>query len=145
MGGKKELTDALIIREVKYLLRNGNQTRESFNHYDINNRSEFGHWEGDTIVCKDNLQCLFTLVERVTRFGIIKKIKTKSPACILNAMQQIKYEVGDLMFGRIFKSITFDNGVEFNCHKEIEEMDVKVFFTHPYSSYERVQTKTLME
>jgi len=104
---------------------------------DINKRSEFGHWEGDTIVCKDNLQCLFTLVERVTRFGIIKKIKTKSPACVLKAMQQIKYEVGDLMFGRIFKSITFDNGVEFNCHKEIEEMGVKVYFTHPYSSYER--------
>ena len=44
---------------------------------------------------------------------------------------------GDLMFGRIFKSITFDNGVEFNCHKEIETMRVKVYFTHPYSSYER--------
>lgn len=103
----------------------------------INDRSELGHWEGDTIVCKGNLQCLFTLVERVTRFGIIKKIKTKSPACILKAIQQIKYEVGDLMFNRIFKSITFDNGVEFNGFKEMEEMGVKVFFTHPYSSYER--------
>ena len=30
MGGKKELTDALI-GEVKYLLRNENQTKESFN------------------------------------------------------------------------------------------------------------------
>ena len=49
------------------------------------------------------------------------------------------------MFNRIFKSITFDNGVEFNCHKEIEEMGVKVYFTHPYSSYERgSQMKTLM-
>ena len=41
------------------------------------------------------------------------------------------------MFNWIFKSITFDNGVEFNCHREIEEMGVKVFFTHLCSSYER--------
>ena len=31
MGGKNELTDALI-REVKCLLRNENQRRENFNH-----------------------------------------------------------------------------------------------------------------
>ena len=37
MGGKKELTDALI-REVKYLLRNENQTRESFNHLTLPER-----------------------------------------------------------------------------------------------------------
>ena len=41
------------------------------------------------------------------------------------------------MFGRIFKSITFDNGVEFNCFKEMEEMGLEFYFTHPYSSYER--------
>jgi len=102
----------------------------------INNRSDFGHWEGDTIVCRDNLQCLFTLVERKTRFGIIKKIKTKSPACVLTAIQQIKYEL-EPYFNDVVKSITFDNGVEFNCFKEIEEMGVDVYFTHPYSSYER--------
>ena len=37
MGSKKELTDALI-REVKYLLRNENQTRESFNHLTLPER-----------------------------------------------------------------------------------------------------------
>ena len=37
MVDKKELTDALI-REVKYLLRNENQTRESFNHLTLPER-----------------------------------------------------------------------------------------------------------
>ena len=37
MSSKKELTDALI-REVKYLLRNENQTRESFNHLTLPER-----------------------------------------------------------------------------------------------------------
>ena len=37
MGGKKELTDALI-REVKYMLRNENQTKESFNHLTLPER-----------------------------------------------------------------------------------------------------------
>lgn len=41
MGGKKELTDALI-REVKCLLRNENQTSESFNHLTLPERKFIG-------------------------------------------------------------------------------------------------------
>ena len=42
---------------------------------DINNRSEFGHWESDAIVSKQSKVSLSVSVERVSKFVKIKKIK----------------------------------------------------------------------
>ena len=41
----------------------------------INERKEFGHWEGDCVVDK-NCNSIFVLTERLTRYGLIDKIKT---------------------------------------------------------------------
>lgn len=44
-----------------------------------------------------------------------------------------EYNIND-----IFKSITFDNGVEFSKWKDIEKyLKTKTYFAHPYASYER--------
>jgi IS30 family transposase len=107
-------------------------------------RSEFGHWEGDTIVGSNKIKnsgAVFTLVERKTRFQITIKCKDRKALTILKAIKKIKQKYPDFKdykLNDIFKSITFDNGVEFSRWKEIQKYLKSVcYFAHPYSSYER--------
>nr|MBC8500039.1 IS30 family transposase [Candidatus Atribacteria bacterium] len=54
----------------------------------VNNRLEYGHWEGDSIVGVRNgrKDGLFTLTERMTREEIIVKIKSLTQDSILGAL-----------------------------------------------------------
>lgn len=112
--------------------------------FNADDRSEFGHWEGDTIVGSraiPNSGAVFTLVERKTRFQITIKCKDRKALTIYKAVKKIKKNYSDLKdykLSDIFKSITFDNGVEFSKWKEIEKyLKTNCYFAHPYSSYER--------
>lgn len=109
-----------------------------------NDRSEFGHWEGDTIVGSNQIKnsgAILTLVERKTRFQITIKCKNRKADTILKAIKKIKQKYPDLKdykINDIFKSITFDNGVEFSKWEDIEKYLKSIcYFAHPYSSYER--------
>jgi len=99
----------------------------------INDRSEFGHWEADTVMGSDRHNCLLTLVERKTGFLIIKKLPARTAALTTAAaLEAIKEDYHQ------FKTITFDNGTEFHGYKTIEESQlVMCFFATPYHSWER--------
>lgn len=102
-------------------------------------REEFGHWEIDTVIgTKDkNDSVLLTLAERQTRHYMVRKIASKTAEAVQKELLNLKEYFGD-KFNQVFKSITSDNGLEFaELHKIEEKLDVKVYFTHPYASYER--------
>ncbi len=108
------------------------------------NREEFGHWEGDTVVGSSKIEhsgACFTLVERKTRFQIVVKMKDRKSDTVLKAVKKIKKiypELKDYKLEDIFKSITFDNGSEFAKWKQIQKyLHTSIYFAHPYSSYER--------
>ena len=112
--------------------------------FEPSDRTEFGHWEGDTIVGSRNISnsgAVFTLVERKTRFQITIKIKDRKANTIYKAVKKIKQkypELKDYKLNEIFKTITFDNGVEFSKWKDIEKyLKTKIYFAHPYCSSER--------
>lgn len=107
-------------------------------------RSEFGHWEGDTIVGGKNIKnsgAVFTLVERKTRFQLTIKMKDRKANTVYKAVKLLKKrypELNNYKLSDIFKTITFDNGSEFSKWKDIEKyLKTKTYFAHPYSSYER--------
>ena len=105
----------------------------------INNREEFGHWEIDTVAGEKSKydSVLLTIVERKTRNTIIRKIAAKTTAAVTEALNSIRTIYGD-KFSDIFKTITSDNGSEFADLSILEaETDTKVYFTHPYSSFEK--------
>ena len=105
----------------------------------INNREEFGHWEVDTVVGEKSKyeSVLLTIVERKTRNAIIHKIASKTDEAVTEALNSIRTIYGD-KFSDIFKTITSDNGSEFADLSILEaETDTKVYFTHPYSSFEK--------
>jgi IS30 family transposase len=104
-----------------------------------NNRSEFGHWEIDTVIGKKTKgePVLLTITERKTRKEIIRKIPSKSSNAVLTALNLLAEEAGPL-FTQAFKSITADNGSEFSELAILERLvGPKIYFAHPYTSCER--------
>lgn len=106
---------------------------------DILTRKEFGHWEIDTVIgTKDKSDSvLLTLAERQTRHYIVRKIASKTARAVQEELHYIKEYFGE-KFNQVFKTITSDNGQEFaELHKLEVDSDVKIYFTHPYTSCER--------
>jgi len=111
---------------------------------EANERIEYGHWEGDCVKGpKGRTTSLFTLTERKTLEQIIIKIERSSQEEIKNAMDLLEEKLG-IQFGLKFKSITFDNGVEFLDWKSLElsilnpdQRRTTTYFAHAYSSWER--------
>jgi len=106
--------------------------------------TEYGHWEGDCIKGpKGRTTSLFTLTERKTLEQIIIKIERSSQEEIQNALDNLEKKFKD-KFGIKFKSITFDNGVEFLNWKSLE-LSIKnparkrtaIYFAHAYAAWER--------
>lgn len=110
----------------------------------INNRLEYGHWEGDCIVGRrgGKKDGLFTLSERMTREQIIVKIESVRQDSIIKAMDRLERSYGN-SFKDKFKSITLDNGREFLDWEGLErslkngKTRTLVYFAHPYSAWER--------
>lgn len=107
----------------------------------IGKREEFGHWEIDCVLGEksNSDKALLTLVERKTRYAIISEMPSHSVVSVTNALEKIKEFFGS-KFSEVFKSITADNGSEFADLSELEEKTknkTKVYFTHPYSSFEK--------
>ena len=112
---------------------------------EVNNRTEFGHWEGDTVYGAKNTapDVLFTFTERKTLKELIVKMPDRTAKSAVAALDRLQARFRDA-FSRIFKSITFDNGVEFSDVEGLErsavnpaEKRTKLYYAHPYSSYER--------
>ncbi|MGX6977798.1 IS30 family transposase [Vagococcus elongatus] len=101
-------------------------------------RSEFGHWEADTIISKRGVaSCLATFVERKTRLYVAIKIPKKNSVSMLSA---IKTLVDRFPKGAV-KSITCDRGAEFvhqfNIGLVEDTFGVKIYYANPYSPQKR--------
>jgi len=108
---------------------------------EINDRSEFGHWEMDLLVGRKNtLSSILVLTERKTRTEIMMKLKDKTTKSVIAKINQLEENYGK-SFPDIFKSITVDNGSEFSNCEEMETSKngkrTTIYYCHPFSSWER--------
>ena len=110
-----------------------------------NDRSEYGHWEGDLVVGKDGKgAALLTFTERMTREEIIFKIPSKHAVNVAKSIDKLERKYRS-EFRNKFRTITFDNGGEFRDYKALEksydkrkkEPRIQVYYAHPYRSGER--------
>ncbi|SIT01851.1 IS30 family transposase [Salimicrobium salexigens] len=104
----------------------------------VDDRTEFGHWEIDTVLGKRAKEAaLLTLTERQTRREIIYKIGGKDAPEVRQALTSIQETFGET-FSTIFKTITSDNGSEFaDLSNSLKNSETEVYYTHPYTSSER--------
>lgn len=104
----------------------------------IVNRQEFGHWEIDTVIGRQSGDsALLTLTERKTRQEYILPISKKDAPSVSDCLKKLMASWGE-KFSAVFRSITADNGSEFaNLDTLLRPNGCKVYFAHPYSSWER--------
>lgn len=110
---------------------------------EVKGRGSFGHWEMDSIMgCKGSKKALLVLTERRTRMGIVMLLEDHTAASVVKAINSLERRFGKLFY-KLFKSITVDNGCEFQDFEGIEAAHRRkgkrtiVFFCHPYSAFER--------
>jgi len=96
-------------------------------------RSEFGHWEGDTVMGGNPFECVLTLVERKTGLARLAKIRHRTASETNRALGRILSAEPHL-----FKTITFDNGTEFHSYRNVEARhQVTCYFAKPHHPWER--------
>lgn len=99
----------------------------------VDRKNRLGDWEGDTIIGKGRKSALLTLVERKSLYTVIVKLTSCSATGLSDKLISTMKR-----FKALLKTLTVDNGKEFADHKTIaRKLDAKVYFAHPYSSWER--------
>jgi IS30 family transposase len=99
----------------------------------VDERSRFGDWELDTIIGAKQKKAIITLVERKSRFCLLKKVDSKSAHLVADAVIRMLSP-----FKNLVHTITSDNGLEFAQHKLIaDSLNADYFFADPYSSWQR--------
>jgi len=101
---------------------------------EVEGREIPGHWEGDLIIGKGHQSAIGTLAERTTRTVIMVKLSKFDATSVRQAFER---EFGSIP-EQMKKTMTYDNGKEMTQHKEFTaNTDIKVYFAHPYSPWER--------
>jgi transposase, IS30 family len=101
----------------------------------VEKKVRLGDFEGDTIVgCRGgDKACLLTLVDRASKFTIIRKIPNKTAEAVEHAMNDC-YDNTILPF----LTVTYDNGTEFANHQNISQtLGCDIYFARPYRSSDR--------
>lgn len=100
---------------------------------EIETRQTQGHWEIDTVMGKGSKHCIITLVERKTGYTLIGQLNDRTT----KSLNKRTIKLMNRMPGK-FKTITSDNGTEFNQYKVIEQAtNCPFYFANPHHSWER--------
>lgn len=100
---------------------------------EVNQRLEFGHWEGDSIEGKGHKNGAHTEVERISRKILCKKINSLKSEQTIMVQEKIFTNIPS----PARKSTTLDNGRENHCHFRLKGLGMKTYFADPYSAWQR--------
>ena len=99
----------------------------------VDARRRVGDWEGDTVIGKAHRGALVTLVERKSRYTVIRAVHGKTATAVRNAVRHGLSPHQDRVH-----TITYDNGREFADHEGMaRDLETQIYFAHPYASWER--------
>lgn len=121
--------------------RNGKSTRGHIKNpvsiderpHIVNDKKRVGDWEIDTVIGKNHLGAIVTIVERKTLFTVAALVDRKKADVVTKATVQLLTPLKGCVH-----TITADNGKEFAYHEKlVDKLETQVYFAHPYSSWER--------
>ena len=99
----------------------------------VETKTRIGDWEIDTVIGKNHKGALVTIVDRASKFTLIKKVDSKQANVVTEATVTLLAPYLDKTH-----TITADNGKEFAGHEILsEQLEANVYFAHPYASWER--------
>ena len=99
----------------------------------VEKKSRIGDLEIDTVIGKNHVGVLVTVVDRKSKFTLIKNVPSRQADVVTKALIEMITPIK-----AITHTITSDNGKEFAYHKEVSAaLDVDFYFANPYHSWER--------
>ena len=99
----------------------------------VERKNRIGDFEIDTVIGRHHIGALVTVVDRKSKYVIIKNVPSKKAEEVTKALIEMLHPLKE-----ITRTITSDNGKEFAYHKQVSEaLDTDFYFAHPYSSWER--------
>lgn len=99
----------------------------------VEEKTRLGDWEIDTIIGKDHIGAIVSLVDRASKYTRIHLVPSKKAAVVRDA---ILCELKGLQ--QKIHTLTADNGKEFAMHADISKiLEAKVYFAKPYVSWQR--------
>lgn len=99
----------------------------------VEKKKRIGDFEIDTVIGRHHIGALVTVVDRKSKFTLIRKVGSKRAEEVTTALLELL-----LPLKSVTRTITSDNGKEFAYHKEVSDaLDTGFYFAHPYSSWER--------
>lgn len=113
---------------------------------EADSRETFGHWEMDTVMGKrgESKKSMLVLTERKTRKEIIFMLKQHTMERVVKTLDRLERSMGSRLFRKVFKTITVDNGSEFQdwagmerSYRNKKKKRTNIFYCHPYCSCER--------
>ena len=122
----------------KHRKRSGRK-RNKAHHRDVTKRTieqrpavyTQGHWELDFIVSSQSAAALLVMVDRHTRYTIIKQLPRKTHQLVLGALAEISERYS-------LKTITTDNDIVFQKWSHMEVcLRADFYFCRPYHSWEK--------
>jgi len=99
----------------------------------VDKKTRIGDWEIDTVIGKDHKGAILTIVDKASKFLLIKNIGSKhadvTAQATIDLLQPLK---------KITHTVTADNGTEFTYHEQVSKaLDIQYYFCDPYSSWQR--------
>lgn len=99
----------------------------------VEKKSRIGDWEIDTMIGANHQGALVTIVDRCSKFALIKHVPSKHANVVTYAIIEMM-----LPIQKITHTITSDNGKEFAYHEQIaKELQTRFYFANAYHSWER--------
>ncbi len=99
----------------------------------VDKKIRIGDWEVDTIIGKYHQGAIVTIVDRKSKFTLMRVLPTKEAIGVSNAIIELLYPVKQFTH-----TITSDNGKEFTLHENISSsLNADFYFCDPYSSWQR--------
>ena len=99
----------------------------------VEQKTRIGDWEGDTVVGKQHLGGLVTLVDRVSRYTLVSLVQRRCAQIVEDAIVQMLTPHQERCH-----TITLDNGSEFANHLAFAKaLQASVYFAKPHHPWQR--------
>lgn len=138
-GLYKYLRQSKVKRQKRYSRKHGKlriPERKSIHERPeyVNERKRYGDWESDSVIFSKQKTALSVQSERKSKLIRMHKVSNKTA-------EETKYaliKTVESLPSELFKTITFDNGLEGVKHVEIKkEYDVETYFCDPFASWQK--------
>lgn len=96
-------------------------------------KERMGDWEADTMIGRNHLGALVTMVERKSKITLIRKVNRYTSQAVNAAIKAMVRNYREYLY-----TVTVDNGREFAGHEALaQNIETSIYFAHPYHSWER--------